>query len=176
MLLPSPTNFLRQLFRDLEPTSGAFDHLFLDHLCYRVESVSRYENLRDELLKDGNELLVESPINGRRISTFRLRAPFQFGERSIDLLELPEPKVGSPYSEGYEHVEFVTDRSLDAFATWLLKEIGVPTEQLDLSGINKEHNPDLRLRFTSGSSVKFHEQALDQVIAEELADRGEREQ
>ncbi|MEM9524976.1 MAG: VOC family protein [Bacteroidota bacterium] len=174
MLLPSPTKFLCQLFADLEPTSGAFDHLYLDHLCYRVDSVSRYENLRDELLEEGNELLVESPINGRRISTFRLRKPIQFSDRSIDLLELPEPKPGSPYPEGYEHVEFVTDRPLTDFATWLRKEIGIPTEQLDLSGASKEHNPDLRLRFTSGSSVKFHEQPLDQVIAEELADRGER--
>lgn len=171
MSLPSPANFLRQLFVDLEPTPGTFDHLFLDHICYRVESISRYEHLRDELLGEGNELLVESPINGRRISTFRLREPFLFRRRSIDLLELPEPKPGSPYPEGYEHVEFVTDQPLTNFADWLQEEVGRPAAGLDTSGVNKARNPDLRLRLPSGYSVKFHEQALDQVIAEELADQ-----
>lgn len=168
MYLPSPTPFLTQLFTALEPVTGALDHLELDHLCYRVESVARYEQLRDSLLAE-NELLVESPVNGRRIATFRMAAPFRFRKRSIWLLELPEPKAGSAYPEGYEHVEFVTDRPLPAFADWLTDKLGVSSQDIDRSGADKALNADLRLRLPGGLSVKFHELSLDQVIELELS-------
>lgn len=167
-MLPSPTKFLTQLFTTLEPRPGTFDHLVLDHLCYRVATVERYESLRDELRKY-NKLLVENPINGRRIATFRLAKPFIFRKRSIWLLELPEPKTGSPYPEGYEHVEFVTDRPMAGFETWLLTNLPVAPADLDRSGLHKPLNADLRLKLPDGLSVKFHELPLDRVIAQELA-------
>ncbi|MFT5999989.1 MAG: putative metalloenzyme YecM [Neolewinella sp.] len=170
MPLPSPTPFLQQLFAALEPSTGDLDHLALDHLCYRVSSAARYEQLRDALLKE-NELLVESPINGRRIATFRMAIPFSFQQREIWLLELPEPKPGSPYPEGYEHAEFVTDRPLAQFETWLTDHLGVAADDLDRKGLVKPLNADLRLRLPDGLSVKFHERPLDKVIEEELSPR-----
>ncbi|WP_020571898.1 VOC family protein [Neolewinella persica] len=168
MPLPSPTPFLHQLFTFLEPSPGALDHLVLDHICYRVATVSVYEDLRSSLLKD-NRLLVESPINGRRIATFRMATPFRFKQREIWLLELPEPKPGSPYPEGYEHAEFVTDRPLPQFETWLVEHLGVTEDELDRKGLTKPLNADLRLRLPAGLSVKFHELPLDRVIEIELA-------
>jgi predicted metalloenzyme YecM len=140
----------------------------LDHICYRVSSVARYEQLRETLLEE-NELLVESPINGRRIATFRMATPFRFQQREIWLLELPEPKPGSPYPEGYEHAELVTDRPLPQFETWLRQHLGISANDLDRKGLTKQLNADLRLRLPGGLSVKFHELPLDQVIEIELA-------
>lgn len=162
-MLPDHTPFLEQLFVSLEPVPGALSHLQLDHLCYRVATKKQYESLKSQLLKD-NELLVESPINGRRIATFRMAAPFRFRQREIWLLELPEPKAGSPYPEGWEHVEFVTDRPLEAFAEWMVNHLSVEAEDIDRSGVGKALNADLRLRLAGGLSVKFHELALDAVI------------
>ncbi|MEL7163075.1 MAG: VOC family protein [Bacteroidota bacterium] len=167
MSLPAPQAFLAALFTDLEPTPGALDHLFLDHICYRVTSTKRYESLRDALLTDGHELLVEGPINGRRISTFRLQSPIRYAAREIPLLELPEPKPGSPYPEGYEHVEFVTARPLAEFIPWLTEHLGIPTTELDRKGMAKKSNADVRVRLGEGRSVKFHERSLAEVIAEE---------
>ncbi|MEO0731274.1 MAG: VOC family protein [Bacteroidota bacterium] len=164
MPLPSPTDFLNQLFTDLEPTPGVLDHLFLDHICYRVATIARYVALRDELLAAGNELLVESPINGRRISTFRLKSPIVHGRRHIPLLELPEPKIGSPYPEGYEHVEFVTDRPLADFLPWISQHLGTP---IDRKGLAKAHNADVRIHLSGKRSVKFHERSLEEIIIEE---------
>ena len=166
-MLPDHTVFLEQLFSALEPVPGALDHLKLDHLCYRVETKEQYEKLKSQLLAD-NDLLVESPINGRRIATFRMAEPFRFRERKIWLLELPEPKDGSPYPEGWEHVEFVTDRPLAAFAEWMVDHLGVKAEDIDRSGMDKPLNADLRLRLEGGLSVKFHTLALDEVIRIEL--------
>jgi len=170
MPLPDPTRFLAELFSALEPTPGILDHLYVDHLCYRVERVEDYEKLRDELLAAGNKLLVEGIIGGRRISTFRMQEAFTFKGRRIPLLELPEPKKGSPYSEGYEHIEFVTDRPLAQFINWLTDTLGISPNDLDGSGMSKARNADIRLRLANGTSVKFHEQDLATVIAEELAE------
>lgn len=167
-MLPTPTLFLEQLFTALEPVYGVLHHLPLDHLCYRVDTTERYTQLKTELLQQ-NELLVESPINGRRIATFRMAEPFRFREREIWLLELPEPKPGSHYAEGWEHVEFVTDRPLAAFAEWMVEHLGVTESDIDRSGMGKPLNADLRLRLEGGLSVKFHELALDEVIRIELA-------
>jgi len=169
MPIPSPTPFLEKLMAHLEPTPGALDHLFLDHLCYRVETVDAYLELRDKLLTK-NELLVESLIGGRRISTFKMKPPFHFRGRAIPLLELPEPKSGSFYAEGWEHVEFVTDRPLPSFAEWLMEGLELSQDALDYSGMNKARNADLRLQLPDELSVKFHEQSLEEVIREELAD------
>lgn len=170
MILPSPTPFLEKLMAHLEPTPGALDHLFLDHLCYRVETMDAYEELRDELLTE-NELLVESIIGGRRIATLKMKTPFPFRGRDIPLLELPEPKAGSFYAEGWEHVEFVTDRPLPDFEDWLIKQLRISADELDRSGLNKTRNADLRLRLADGLSAKFHERSLEEVIRKELADQ-----
>ncbi|WP_187271095.1 VOC family protein [Neolewinella aurantiaca] len=167
LYLPSPSDFLTALFNELERSPGLLDHLQLDHLCYRVETTERYEELKSALLQD-NELLVESPIKGRQISTFRMAEPFQFRGRDIWLLELPEPKPGSPYPEGWEHVEFVTDRPLAAFSDWITEHLGIQETDIDRSGVNKPLNADLRLRLKGGLSVKFHELPLDEVIRIEL--------
>ncbi|WP_273447539.1 VOC family protein [Neolewinella agarilytica] len=169
MPIPSPTPFLEKLLNHLEPTPGFLDQLFLDHLCYRVETVDSYVRLRDGLTTE-NELLVEGLIGGRRISTFKMKTPFLFRGREIPLLELPEPKDGSFYAEGWEHVEFVTDRPLTDFANWLVAELGIVPKAIDRSGMNKARNADLRLRLPDGLSVKFHEQSLEAVIREELAE------
>jgi hypothetical protein len=171
-MLPNHQLFIHALLSRLEPTGGALDHLSIDHLCYRVATEAEYETLKS-WLKGDNELLVESIINGRRIATFRMAAPFRYQEREIWLLELPEPKPGSPYPTGWEHAEFVTDRPLADFDRWLTDTLGVPANAIDRSGLAKPLNADLRLRLGDGRSVKFHELPLEEVIGVELAGRGE---
>jgi hypothetical protein len=167
-MLPNPVPFLTSLLSQLEPAPGTLNHLQIDHLCYRVATVAQYQELKKWLLTD-NELLVESPINGRRIATFRMAEPIRHGDREIWLLELPEPKEGSPYPTGWEHAEFVTDRPLVAFAEWMIDHLGVGTRDIDRSGMDKPLNADLRLRLKNGLSAKFHELPLDEVIRRELA-------
>lgn len=140
-----------------------YDHLIIDHVCYRVATETRYTELRDYHLQTAT-LLAASEIGGRPICTFRLAVPFTFGQRQIELLELPAPKPGRPYKEGWEHAEFVTDRPLREFDDWLQTTAGVAADAIDRSGLDKSLNSDLRLRLTEGISVKFHELPLDEVI------------
>lgn len=156
ILLGSPDSFLDQIFEYLKNDAIDVGSYELDHICYRVESPHRYEALKDSLLLEG-KLLTETLINGRPICTFQLHQPISYKERKISLIELPYPKPGSPYPEGYEHVEFVIAGSLEDFMQ------RYPLLEFDQKGIKKTINPDVRLAYDK-MSVKFHLYNLAYVI------------
>lgn len=67
----------------------------MDHVCYRVATAARYEELV-AALRHETELLGQHAIGGRLITTFRLAEPVVTGGWRISYLELPAPKAGSP--------------------------------------------------------------------------------
>ncbi len=160
-LIAASFPFVNTLLKDLQTAEIDVSGLEMDHICFRVEHTHQYDALKSILSKH-SVLLVEQNINDRLIASYRLFEPIVIEDFSIEVLELPAPKKGSPYAMGYEHVEFVTGHLLEDF---LLK---YPNLKWDLSGINKKTNRDIRLRFDSGFSVKFHEQSLEKVIQVEL--------
>ncbi len=105
-------------------------------------------------------LLAESIISERPIATFKLHRPIVFQEKEILLFELPAPKPGSPYPEGYEHIEVVIDTTLES---WMDQYPHLP---FDTNGLKKPVNRDIKLKLPTGT-VKFHEQSLEEVIAME---------
>jgi predicted metalloenzyme YecM len=68
----------------------------LDHVCYRVETEEEYRKSYQYLTERGI-LLVEQPIGGRLIATFKLHKPIAIPEfsKSVSVIELPLPKIGS---------------------------------------------------------------------------------
>ncbi len=158
--------FGRNLFTRLDRLQIDYKTLHLDHICFRVASQMEYDAMKSFLLEN-NQLLVEHPVQGRMIATFKLSNPLFFPDRTIDVLELPAPKVGSHYPTGYEHVEFVWPDRLEQ-----LMEL-YPHLDWDKKGLSKPINRDLRLALDSSCSVKFHEQSLEQVIAKEKHGRHE---
>jgi len=155
-VFPNPTPFLHQIFQHLSEDQINVSHYELDHLCYRVETIERYKELKEACSTIGS-LLTETLINGRPISTFKLHEPIHYQGRAIELLELPSPKPGSPYAEGFEHVEFVIDEDLDSFVA------RYPQLSFDTRGMKKAVNPDVRLAY-GPLSVKFHRHNLEYVI------------
>jgi len=155
-MLPNPTPFLDKLFRNLEKDGVNVSDLLLDHICYRVETVEAYDTMKAFLAKNGEEL-TESIIGGRPIVTFLLNDPIVYKNRTINCLELPAPKNGSFYKEGYEHVEFVIKESFSEIID------RYPNVQFDTKGMQKPINPDIRIAYTD-CSVKFHHQTLEYVI------------
>lgn len=162
MQLPDPSPFLCRLFAALAQDGIDVDDLPLDHLCYRVETPEAFLVWQAHLATQGRTLGVHR-INGRPIATFRLSRPFTFHGRRIDVVELPAPKNGSPHPEGWEHAEFVVDVEPVTFAN------RYPQLHWDLSGADNQRNADVRLNY-GGFSVKFHRQALAEVIALEQAE------
>ena len=155
-LLGDPTDFLSKIIHLLQQKGIEVSNYELDHICYRVATKERYEYLSNQLMQLGI-LLVESNINGRLIATFKLNQPICFQNQNIHCIELPAPKIGSFYKEGYEHVEFVIDQP---FETFIKKH---PMVYFDKKGMNKKLNADLRVKLET-YSVKFHHQSLEKVI------------
>ncbi|KAF0775356.1 hypothetical protein AaE_000944 [Aphanomyces astaci] len=83
---------------------------------------------------------------------------------SVDVLEVPSPKLGSPYNSGLEHFDVVVPYNLDTF----LAENSATHTAWDLKGMAKPINRDVRVPL-GPFSVKFHEQTLERVIELELA-------
>jgi predicted metalloenzyme YecM len=156
-LLGSTDPFLEKVHLGLEKSSVDVAGLELDHICYRVETCRRYLELRNTLITYHGTALSEAWIGGRPITTFRLRRPILYMAREIFVLELPAPKEGSFYEEGFEHAEFVIDLGFEDF---IAKH---PELSFETKGLVKEINPDIALKY-DGFSVKFHQNSLEYVI------------
>lgn len=149
--------FLDKLFINLESKKIHLNSSWdIDHLCFRSSSHSEYENLKGAFLKFAN-LLIESPVNGRPIATFKLQQPIYFKDWSIDLVELPAPKMGKPTNTGFEHIEVVCDENL----VTLIHRF--PPQWVHTAGLTKSFNPELEL-ILGDENLKFHNLSLESVI------------
>lgn len=128
----------------------------MDHICYRVEELGRYHVMKRRLAEVAR-FLGESNVSGRLIATYECFEPLEADGWLVPYIELPQPKKGSSYAEGLEHVELVTIRSLEQF------EANHPGLPFDHKGMDKLINPELGLKH-AGVSVKFHLQSLGAVV------------
>ncbi len=149
-------HFLNSLMIDLQQSEVDLKHWDIDHLCYRVETQAQYFEAQN-LFKEMGQLLIESPVNGRMISTYKLHKPIRHSGRTIDIIELPAPKAGKITITGFEHIEVVVDETLTSLSE---KYYRIPQ---DKGGLRKDFNAELELIFSSGA-LKFHYQSLESVV------------
>lgn len=147
--------FYRQLCSELQTLGLRHSNLTPDHLCFRVGSIQEYDFYRKWLMQFG-ELLTEASVNGRPISTFKLKTPFRIDDQRIDLLELPAPKSSTTYETGFEHTEFLIQDSFEEFIR------NHPDLEFSRSP-SKILNEELSLKTQTGTA-KFHYTRLDRVI------------
>lgn len=150
------TDFLNKVFKELGNVELDIQNWPVDHLCYRVSSVTSYEDRKKDFSLFST-LLVESEVNGRLISTFKLNDPIVYKNRVISLVELPSPKRGSSYEDGFEHIEVITPMGFKSLMS-KFKDI-----DFDLSSLNKDLNPEVKVKFDS-CQVKFHHCSLESII------------
>lgn len=155
-IITDPQIFLEKLFSMLEDIDLDVSPYYLDHICYRVASLEEYHQKKQELTEHGI-LLVESMVNGRLISTFKLHHPITYKNRNIDLIELPAPKSSHSYASGLEHVEFVTKEPLQKIIQ------RYPQYAFEAFGIHKKINADITLKL-GDYCIRFHNQSLEDVI------------
>lgn len=157
----SANSFLSEIEKLLEVHSIDVSNYYLDHMCYRVDTKSRYSELLSIISNEG-ELLSESIVGGRPITTFKINCFASYLGQEISVVEIPSPKDSNLYVEGFEHVEFVIDCSL---ASFIKKYSEV---NFDVKNIDKIINPEVRLRNSENSiSIKFHTESLENIIAQE---------
>lgn len=154
-------DFLEKVFKELNRNNFTLEeHWHIDHLCYRTSTQEHYL-LAKEKFEKFSKLLIESEVNGRLISTFKLAAPIIFGDWEIDLIEVPAPKKGKVVVDGFEHFEVVSDLDFDEIKS-RYKDC-----KFDESGLAKEFNQELEILF-DGFAIKFHPLSLESVINLEI--------
>ncbi len=149
--------FVFDLLERLESRGINFDDYPIDHLCYRVSSISNYREMKNELM-DFSQSYAESIHHGRPITKFVPREPLIFDRYLIDLIELPAPKDGIHYNDGLEHFEMVVPE-FDEFKE-RYKHLWTRTED---SG---PFNQPVCIEFDKGT-VKFHKHSLIEVLRRE---------
>lgn len=165
-----PTSFLVELKAFVEPLMATLTRQNIlsavsdiDHVCYRVADLDRYGYWRQQLDTVAT-LLSDALVNGRPIATYKLHTAIKISDSyKLDVIELPSPKPGSPYREGFEHIEAVTRMSLEEFMA-RFPSLGFQTHNL-----RAKINRDISVKFPEGL-VKFHECSLEEVIAQEKAE------
>jgi uncharacterized protein len=150
--------FLENIFQKMEAKNIFLkEHWNVDHLCFRVSSIEKYEKYK-QIFSSWSQLLIESEINGRMIASYKLNAPILFKHFKIEVVELPAPKPGRKTPDGFEHIEVVCDLSFSE-----IKKL-YPFCDFDESGLNKSFNQDIKVQL-NGFALKFHHMSLESVIA-----------
>lgn len=147
-------DFLSPLLRDLTLTEFDLANYDIDHLCWRTSTTAAYEDAKSKI-SGYADLLSEVAINGRLIASYQLWEPISYDGHTIATVEVPSPKPGRAYSDGFEHIEVVVDVPFDE----LCARYGF-TPSLSLPS---DFNPELTVPLASGT-VKFHYVALADVI------------
>lgn len=130
------------------------------HLAFRTGTYDEYLAVRTRLeaLAEAN---VENRWNGRAISKLLLREPRRLGDHhDVSLIELIPPPHQRNYPMGLEHLGLVLGPEFEAFA---VRHRGVITEQQDQGPFNQP----LLITFDDGTSVKFHQHSLHDVVVME---------
>lgn len=131
-------------------------HWEIDHICYRTKSLDEYAEVKKHYSQKG-KLLIESPIAGRPIATFKLDIPLVTTHGQTHLLEVPAPKAGKITASGFEHIEIVTDQKFEDLVQMH------PRLNWDHRATEKSINPELEAQFAD-FNIKFHHHALDCII------------
>ncbi len=154
-------SFTKDLLKRLEQYNLQGQFKWIDHICYRVETIEDYQKWKRSLSIEG-KLLSEAIVNGRPISSFKLHKKIVINSSyEIDVIELPAPRPDKKYQKGFEHIELVSlgplGKLVDHFKNihFNTKNISAPT------------NRCISLSFEEGV-VKFHESSLEDIIKEEL--------
>lgn len=131
-------------------------HWWIDHLCYRVETVERYREVT-AVIGTFAELLAETEVSGRPISTFRLEEAIPGGSENLRIIEVPAPKPGKTVREGFEHAEVVCDEPFNEVKNRF------PGAVFDEGGLRKTFNRELEIVLDE-RNIKFHHLSLESVV------------
>lgn len=152
--------FLATILAEAQGKGFVTQDWFIDHLCFRTESEKDYQETCYHFSNFGN-LLVESPVNGRLISSFKLATPWKLKTHEIGVIEVPSPKPGKPYVRGFEHIEVVIAETLEDF---ILKHSSL---NFNTDNLSRFPFPEIEIKLKSGV-IKFHRISLEEIITWEL--------
>lgn len=154
--LETSINNLLTILKDLKINVS---NLELDHYAYQTSSAEDYSQMKANPIK-GATFFHEGIVDNRRVGMFKFTEPIEILDYKISGYEIIEPKEGQITENRFDHVEFVTDRSLHDFVA------AYPEINWDLKAIDRDEFAKVALRFENGISIKFHTKNVFEEITE----------
>lgn len=157
MITDEYKSFLDKLFTKINELRIDVSGLELDHLGYQASSNEVYDQLKPEFLKFG-EQVSENIVGGRRVGIFQLKTPLKYEIYTISAIELIAPKEDQICQTNLEHAEFVLKENFESF----MKKY--PNLSWDISAINQDTFPMIKLKLDTDLQVKFHSTPVLEII------------
>ncbi|MDP4001063.1 MAG: VOC family protein [bacterium] len=152
--------------------------LFVDHLCVRLKDINNILLLKKEL-GTKSKIISSAIVNEREIIIYKLDTPVRLQNWFVPCIELPYPKPGHSYPDGWEHIEIVfpsSAKTIEGLRTDFqnyfpeinmdtLKENGQYSEEVPKSESDQLPNPSIVLRKNKNTAIKFHAQTIEKVVS-----------
>lgn len=170
------SSFLEKLLTSVSQRGIDVSGKEIDHVCFRCKTIAEYQDVCKRIVVENlGEVLIESMIGGRPITTIKLFSPLVYQDYQILCLEITCPKPGKIHSAGLEHCEIVIGEPgqsplnsrplLDSF----MAQYPNLRDNFDTKAADKLVNADVCLAVSGGYNVKFHLRPLYEVIAFEMS-------
>lgn len=131
----------------------------LDHAAWKAKDAIQYARMIEEAQKRSVKI-VQTVLNGRRISIATFYSPLQIGSHRTNQLEIMEPKPGTKGSGKLDHVEL------------LARDFGAVVQkgaELGVDVNDNGHHKTVAFIMENGQEVKFTDRPISQVISTQLA-------
>lgn len=148
------SNFLDQLYNEVESVGIDVSNLNIDHIAYTTSSSEEYDKVLPLFLSEGT-MVKESMISERRVAMIKLNFPILYRQNKIEVVELIEPTKDEPKNSEWEHAEFLIDNYDNFIAKY-------PNLDWNIKHKDKEFFSRIKLTLPSGKEVKF----LDMPVLE----------
>ena len=152
------------------------EDLKIDHICVRLKNSSDVDLLKAQIVEAGL-LISTANVNDREITILQLHSPIMIGPWEVSGVEMPYPKLGHAYEDGWEHVEFVlngaantmdgvrqafTEKFPNLAIDELRKDHGY-FEDAPLADGDQMPNPTLGIK-VNGVGLKFHAHPIQVIV------------
>ncbi len=148
MILNYYKPFLDVVYNKLKALNINTTEFKIDHIAYQTDSTKDYED-KVNSFNGIAEKFSEHIVGGRRVPIFKLDNPLEYNEQTFFVFELLEPKQGQIVESAWEHVEFLTNDSIEE----LMEKY--PNINWNTEVINREEFPMLILELGDGLRAKF---------------------
>ena len=146
--------FFSDLLYRMKKVGIDIDGMPMSHLLYRVETLSEYEILRDQLRLFCGEF-VETQFNDRAVSVLGLKAPLMLEDGfEVSVIELPAPRPVHMYPTGLESIGVVVGKTLAKF----IERHGLEVKE------HGEHCQPAFITFDNDKTAKFYDISLKEIV------------
>jgi len=108
--------FATHLEKKLTALNLSFNDFPIDHVGYRAKTKKDFQNLF-QLFQKASILYTTKQHHGRSFHMFVLKKPFEYNKVSIPYLEFAEPGGSDSYEKGFQHIELLTNKTIEEIVT-----------------------------------------------------------